>query len=294
MERIELSQERVNDMFAQGEAMQWARNVVNKVELSEEEKAFSAHMNDLVEKSWKYGNTQAREAIAEVIIKVIEPEIFASPSEILTDIFDFAAYGEFDKIKTRYSYKNTLVAREAAKAGNVDKSYIDFTKGNVVEKHLQLETQIRMSDLRRDGAVGVAQLSMYALAAFEEKRFTIAMDFIDELLAGGDNTFAYAGSLTKTAMDELTGYAVDNCFDGIPTVIGLSNAMREASRVTGMENYYSSAMKDKLNNISMLDVYNGCRLVSIKAGKKNGEGETLLPTGLFIAICGKIGKIYAA
>ena len=68
--------------------------------------------------------------------------------------------------------------------------------------------------------------------------------------------------------------------------------MRELSRVSGIENYYSEAMKDKLNQVSMLEVYNGVQLDSIKAGKKMGNGETLLPKDVVIGVAGKIGEMY--
>ena len=130
---IELSQERIADMFSNGEALTWAKNVYGGLELSEEEKAFSESMNDVVKRAWKLGSTQAKEEIAEVVLKIIEPEIFAEPTDILGEMFNFNGYGEFDKIEVRKSYKNTLVAYEsAARTGNVDKSYIDFTVGNEI------------------------------------------------------------------------------------------------------------------------------------------------------------------
>lgn len=295
MERLELSQEQITNVFESGAALTWAKNVYGGVELSEEEMAFSAAMNDVVNKAWKYGSTQAKEEIASVVLRIVEPEIFNVPSEILAELFTQSAYGEFDKVKVRGSYKNTLVAREnAARTGNVDKSYIDFVKGTIVEKNLQIETSIPMSNLRRDGALGVATLAVFALQSFQDKIFTLAMELIDGLVQGGENAFTYSSAMTKSAFDEITGYAVDNCFEGTPTVIGLSNVMREACKVSGMENYFSESMKDKLNAVSTLDVYNGCQLVTVKAGRKTGEGATLLPAGLLIAICGKIGRMYAA
>lgn len=293
MDRIELSEERVADMFQSGEAFTWAKNVVAKTDLSEEEKAFSEVIDDVVKKADKYGNTQAKETIAEVVVKIIEPEIFGAPNEVLAQAFDTNSYGEFDMLKVRKSYKNTLVARESAnRTGNVDKSYIDFTVGTVMEKHLQIETEIRMSDLRRDGALGVATLAIYALQEFEAKRFALIMDYLDKLVTGGENVITYSSSMTKSAVDEFTGYLVDNDFNGIPQAFGLSTTMRELCRVSGVENWYSEAMKDKLNNVSMLDIYNGTQLTSIKAGKKMGNGETLLPKDLVIGVCGKIGELY--
>ncbi|WP_195966741.1 hypothetical protein [Clostridium sp. 1001283B150210_160208_E6] len=294
MERIELSEQRVADMFKNGEALQWAKNVFTNAELSEDEKAFSETVDDMVNKAWKYGNTQAKESIAEVVVKIIEPEIFTAPNEILEQMFDVNSYGEFDLLKVKKSYKNTLVAVESAnRTGNVDKSYIDFTVGTVMEKHLQIETEIPMSNLRRNGALGVATLAIFALQEFEAKRFAVLMNYLDSLLVGGDNVKTYTGAMTKEAVDAFTGYLGDYNFDGgLPQAVGLSTTMRELSRVSGIENYYSEAMKDKLNQVSMLEVYNGVQLDSIKAGKKMGNGETLLPKDVVIGVAGKIGEMY--
>lgn len=294
MNKIELSAERINEMFTNGEAMQWARNVIGKVELSEEEMAFSAHMDDLVKRADKLGSTVAREEIAEVVLKIVEDEIYNLPFELLGEMFDNASYGEFDKIKVRRNYKNTLVAHEsAARTGSVQRSYIDFEVGTTVEKHLQIETEIRMSDLRRDGAVGIATLSMMAAAEFEAKKYAIVMDLIDNLLVGGDNVFTYTGSVTKTAFDDFTSYVVDNSTTGEGSCIGLSNIMRTACRASGVNEWYSSAMKDELNAYTMLQMYNGVKLNSISPAKKTGKGETLLPVDTIIGFAGKIGELYS-
>ena len=126
MDKILLSEKRINDIFENGEALTWAKNVYSGVALSEEEKAFSEAMNDVVAKAWKYGNTQAKEEIAEVVLKIIEPEIFQAPTELLNEMFTFNSHGEFDKIEVKGSYKNTLVAHEsAARTGNFLESWIN-------------------------------------------------------------------------------------------------------------------------------------------------------------------------
>lgn len=292
-ERIELSQERVKEIFTSGEALQWAKNVFNGVALSEEEKSFSSMIDDLVKDADKYGKTSAKEDIAQIVLQIIEPEVYAPPTELLGEMFRAGSYDEFDKVKIRKSYKNTLIAYESApRTGNVPKSYLDFEVGTVVEKHLQVETEIPMSNLRRDGALGVATLAIFALQEFEAKRYALVMNHIDTLLAGGDNVFTYTGAITKTAVDDFTGYLNDYCFEGIPSAVGLSTTMRALCKVTGMENWYSEAMKDKVNQATMLDIYNGTNLVSVKAGKKMGNGETLLPSDVVIGFAGQIGQLY--
>lgn len=299
MERIELSEERIADMFSNGEALHWAKNVFEKgngnsqIVLSQDEMDFSEAINAMVKEADKFNKTAAKEAIAEVVVKIIEPEIFSQPDEVLASMFNQGSYGEFDKIEVRKSYKNTLIAKEsAARTGNVDKSYIDFSIGTIMEKHIQIETELPMSNLRRDGALGVATLAIFALQEFKAKQFALVMNYLDTLLASGDNVFTYTDTPTVTAADTFTGYLVDNCFNGIPTAVGLTNTMREMCKIAGNNTYYSEAMKDKLNQVSYLELYNGTQLVGIKAGKKMGNGDTLLPKDLVIGVAGKIGEMY--
>jgi len=295
MSKIELSEAMINEKFENGEAFTWAKNVFNKVELSEEEQAFSETVNEMVKQAWKFGKTEAKESIAELVGRIIEPEVFGEPNEILSQIFTTGSYGEFDKIRIFKSPKNTLIARQSApRTGNVDKSYIDTTVGNVFESHLQIETELKMSDLRRNGALGVATLSMFAIEEFNRSKFKAMLNYVDNLItAGGENYFACTGALTKTAVDSFTGYLDDNCFDGKPEVVALSNKIRELCTVAGVQDFYSNAMKDTLNDAGSLPVYRNNLLVGIKAGMKNGLGEKLLPTDRLFGFAGIIGKMCA-
>lgn len=294
MERIELSEERIDQMFETGDAFAWAKNVYNKVELSEEEKAFSEVVNDMVKQAWKFGSTQAKESIAQLVGKIIEPEIFDMPNEVLAQIFEENSYGEFDLVKIQKSPKNTLIARQSApRSGNVDKSYLDIAMGTTQETHLQIETELKMSDLRRDGALGVATLTMFAIEEFDRRKFQIVLNFVDNLVtAGGANYFTVTGALTKDAVDDFTGYLDDYCFEGNPEVVGLSSKIRELCKVSGVADFYSEMMKEDLNNLSMLKVYNGSYLVPIKDGKKNGAGESLISSARLFGFSGKIGQMY--
>ncbi|WP_346938174.1 hypothetical protein [uncultured Clostridium sp.] len=294
MERIELSEERIDQMFENGDAFTWAKNVFNKVELSEEEKVFSEVVNDMVNQAWKFGSTQAKESIAQLVGKIIEPEVFSMPNEILAQIFDEGSYGEFDQVRIQKSPKNTLIARQSApRSGNVDKSYIDVAVGLAQEAHLQIETELKMSDLRRDGALGVATLTMFAIEEFNRSKFQAVLNHVDSLVtAGGENYFTVTGALTKTAVDDFTGYLDDYCFEGNPEVVGLSSKIRELCKVSGVADFYSEMMKNDLNNLSMLKVYNGSYLVPIKDGKKNGAGQTLLSKQRLFGFAGKIGQMY--
>ena len=295
MENIILSEARISEMFESGDAFAWAKNVFNKVELSEDEKAFSSVVNDMVNQAWKFGSTQAKESIAQLVGKIIEPEVFSMPNEILSQIFEEASYGEFDIVRIQKSPKNTLIARQSApRTGNVDKSYIDVSVGLAQETHLQIETELKMSDLRRDGALGVATLTMFAIEEFNRSKFQAVLNHVDSLItSGGENYFTVTGALTKTAVDDFTGYLDDYCLEGSPEVVGLSSKIRELCKASGVADFYSEIMKNDLNNLAMLKVYNGSYLVPVKDGKKNGAGETLLPKNRLFGFAGKIGTMYS-
>ena len=289
--KIELSEVLAQDPKAM---LNWAKNVYGKVELSESEKAISTEVNGFVADAWKYGNTQARDSIAQLIGKIIEPEVFGEPNEILAQIFNDNSYGEFDMVKITKSPKNTLIARQSApRTGNVDKSYIDVSVGTVFEEHLQIETELKMSDLRRDGALGVATLSIFAIEEFNRTKFKSVLSYVDSLITnGGDNYISCTGALTKTAVDDFTGYLDDNCFSGSPEVVGLSNKIRELCTATGVSDFYSEKMKDELNSTAKLQVYRNSFLVPVKSGMKNGKGEVLLPTDRLFGFCGIVGEMY--
>ena len=297
---IELSEKLINAMEEKGRMVDWARNVVasskdRNIVLSQEDVEISQEVNNYIKRMDKVGSTVAREQIASLINVIVEDEVYNAPTEILDQIFNTASYGEFDKIEVTKSIKNTLIAYESqARTGNVPKSYIDFTKGNVVEKHLQIETEIKMSDLRRQGALGVAQYALYAVEQFENRKFAIVLDLIDGLITSGENYFKSVGGLTVASLNDFTNYLYENITEGQPEAVGLASVIHKIYSIAGIENRMSNAMKDELNDVSLLQKYNGTLLVPVKDGKKLGNGEKLLPKDKLYGIAGKIGKMNAA
>ena len=65
--------------------------------------------------------------IAQFIRRTINEEIVNAPDELLDQIFDRGTIDENDDYEAWTTPKNTLVAYEAAKGGNVDRSFIDIT-----------------------------------------------------------------------------------------------------------------------------------------------------------------------
>lgn len=284
MAKIELSEY----MAQKGTMRNWAEKVVAKMELSEEEKQISEAVNEFAKNIAISGLGSVE--LSQFLVKVIEPEIADTPSEILARLFNEGTMGEFDELGIVASPKNTLVAREAAKGGNVKKSYIDFTRGTRGSKHLQIETEIRMSDLRRDGALTIAQLTIFAIEAFELAKFKAVFNHIDSLVQnGGNNFFECAGALTKEAMDNFAGYIEDNGTNGV--MIGLSTTLRGIKNMQGYDKFLSESMKDKLYAGSILDMYNGVYIASFNASKKLGDGSLVLPEKTIYGISDKIGEM---
>lgn len=283
------------------EMLFWARNVVKAhdnrdIKLSEREEQISEAVNGFVKDVWKFNSTGDKEKIAALVLQIIEPEIYDYPNEILQKLFDDAgAVGEYDKVIVRQSPLNTLVARQAAKnTGNVEKSYINFKKGNKYEDFLEIETELPLSNLRRDGAYGIALLTMYALEEFTRKQFKLITEFAFGLVKnGGDNYAECAGTVTGTAVKDLIKYLLGECVEGKPELLTLSDLGMDICDALDI-NYYSSDMKDELNNVGFLTKVRGADLVTIKKGKKTGDGSTLLPEDTILGFAGKIGKIYAA
>lgn len=298
MNKIELSESVVNALTEKGRMAEWARSVISasrdkNIILSPEDVEISNNLNEYIKKVDKFGSKVAGEEISAIINKIVTDEVYNAPTEILDQIFDTGSYDEFDKVKVTKSLKNTLIAYEnQARTGNVDKSYLDFKEGTVQEKHLQIEAEIKLSDLRRQGALGVAEYAMKAVEEFNNRKFAIVMSMIDKAITGGANAFTCASALTLTALNDFTGWLLDNIAEGTPEAIGLTSTMRGIYQIANINDTMSDTMLNDLNRMSLLQFHNGVALVPVKAGKKMGDGKTLVEKDKIIGIAGKAGFMY--
>lgn len=279
----------------EGRLIEWAEKAANKQELNEIEQAISESMNQYGREIGKLGKDSAREAVSELIVKVIQPEVFSPITEdILNKIFRTNSYGEFDIVKIMNTPKNTLIAYEnAARTGNVNKSYIDFTVGQVVEKSIQLEFEIDYDALKREGAFTVATHIMFALEEIRNKKFQIILDYVDSLIQGGDHlTECGSKTLTLGGLQEFTDRLDDNCETGIPMAVGLSTIVRNAMRVADVEKHMSDSVKDEVFRTGKLNHFFGTDFASVKAGRKTGKGEKLMAKDTLYGFCGEVGEMY--
>jgi len=272
-----------------GRMFDWADKVDNHKEMTKEDKDISQAVDMWAKDMGTYGDSaDHKKDFANFITKIVEPEVYNPDSMILQKLFTEQDIGEFDEISLMEAPKNTLQAHEVAKGTNADKSYIDFSRGKVFRKFLQVETEIKYSDLRKGGYKSIATLSNYAVEALNNEKFASVFNAIDSLITVPSNQgFSASGGLTMGVMDEAAGYVLDRGTD--PILLGLSTDMRGVNRMTGYDAFYSENMKNALNMNSILATYLGVPLATVNASKKDGFGNTLLPQKKIFGIAEQIG-----
>lgn len=106
--------------------------LVMNSEEKEASQVMDAWARDVIDK-----NDPERE-IAQFITRTIQDELYNAPDELLSSMFRMGTVGEFDDYQANYIPQNTLVAHEAAKGGNVDRSYLNFKTITPTWKNLQV------------------------------------------------------------------------------------------------------------------------------------------------------------
>jgi len=231
-------------------------------------------------------------ALSEYLQRVVQEQIYDEPSELLDIMFNQGSIGEFDNYDSIGTYKNYLLAHEVSeRGGSVDKSYVDFSRYTMKHTNLQVETQLRYDDLRRDGAMTIAQLTIYAIESLQNKKFQSIFSTINSLLVSGANVFDATGGLTVQLMDDFAGYVTDHSFTGQQLITGLTTDLRDIKNMPGYSDFLSNNMKDALNmGTGILNVYNGVPLAQISAGKLLADGSTLVPAKTVYGFSDKIGQ----
>lgn len=228
--------------------------------------------------------------ISELIKKTVEPILFQPDQSILYDIFDMGEIGEFDEGKYSGLPKNTIKVYDAVRGGNVPKSYVDpglFSPTNVA---LQAETELSYSDLRRNGWKSISKMTELTRNAFEQEMFYRLFAGIDAALDSvtGDQNINTGSSLTPANADLLARYLRDMS-EGNPFMVGLSKYIDALAKIDGYETYLSDEMKNELNRVGRLAMYDGVKLSSIPTAKKTAKGQSLVPDKRIFGIAGKIG-----
>lgn len=258
------------------------------LELNVEEKEAASLLDAHFKEIGKRGCDPDHE-ISSFVQKVINEEIYNTPDELLDRIFDRGTIGEFDDYENITTPKNTLIAYEAAKGGNVPRSYLDVSVLTPTWKNKQLETDISYRDLARNGWKNIALITSYATDAFKNTMFAEIFSTIDTGITSGGNFINAAGTKpTSTEMDQVALYINDRAERGEGVIVALSKYIQAVSKFTG---FVSDELINEVHRTGRLGTYDGISLVPISSAKKLGSGNLLIPDSRIFGICGKVGTL---
>lgn len=228
--------------------------------------------------------------IAAYIKRTVTDEVYNAPDELLDQLFERGSVGEFDDTYSEKEAKNTLVAYEAAKGGNVDKSWIDFSALAPTWKNRQVETDISYVDLRKNGFKSIAKLTTFGKESLQNALFYDVFSAVDAAITGGEQKIDVTGAVpTLTAMDALSLYLTDR--DPNAVAVALTKYVQQVGRMDGYSQYMSDSMKDKFNRYGLIDTFDRLKLAGISGAKKQGNGDLLIPDKRIFGIAGKIGTL---
>ncbi|MGG1663086.1 hypothetical protein [Brevibacillus sp. NRS-1366] len=276
-------------MNEKGKIAEWASKVEYKKVLDAEEKEMSSVIDAWAKNIGEKGHDPNLE-LSSYIVKVVTPEIYDAPDELLDSMFDRGNIGEFDDSQVTETPKNTLIAYESAKGGNVDKSYVDITVTKPRFKHRQVETAVSYADLRRNGYKTIANLTVFSEEALKNKMFFDVFNDVDVAAAGGEQLIVAGGTNpTQVAMDALALYLIDRGEN--PFSVSLSKYAQAIMNMSGRTSFMNDEMKGKYNRYGLADFYNGVRIGHISGAKRTGDNQQLLPDKRIFGIAGKIGTL---
>nr|DAU73220.1 MAG TPA: Major capsid protein [Caudoviricetes sp.] len=258
--------------------------------LNAEEKEISSIVGAWAKEIGERGSDPNHE-IAAFVIKTIEPVIYDYPDELLDELFDRGSVDEFDDIHGLANPENTLVVHEAAKGGNVPKSYIDYKELKPVWTHKQIETELRYTDLRKNGFKTIANLTMFAEEALKNDMFKTVFNAVDSLITStnAEQYIASGGStLTQTDLNALILYIIERGVN--PFVVCRSAYAQQIANMSGQVSFMSNDMKNEYNRYGLVNFYNGARIAHIPSAIKV-NGEPALPDKKIFGIAGKIGTL---
>jgi hypothetical protein len=279
-------------MNKDGQMYDWASKVEYKRNLSSDEKEISTIVDAWAKEIGKKGLDRDNE-IASFILKTIQPEVYDKPDALLSTMFNRGSIGEFDDEVIDVAPKNTLKAYDAAKGGNVYKSYIDVQALKPTWKHKQIECEISYADLRRNGYKSIAQLTTFAQESLKNAMISDVFNILDTAVAGSDQVFAITGSsVDKTSMDKLALYVIDHADNGdTPFSFSLNKYAQQIANIAGYTSFMSDSMKDDYNRYGLVKEYGGMLISGISGAKKASDGSLLVPDKRIFGVAGKIGNL---
>jgi len=229
--------------------------------------------------------------LSELVKKTVEPLLFQPDQSVLYNIFDMGTVGEFDESRFTGVPKNTIKVYDANRGGNVPMSYVDPTIFATKKVQLQAETEINYADLRRNGWKSIAKMTELARDSFELELFYRLFAGIDAALdpIEGDQDINTGSALTVGSAEAHARYLRDMS-EGNPFMIGLSKYIDGMARMQGYETHLSDELKNELNRVGRLAMFDGVALTSVPTARKTANGNALIPDKRIFGVAGKIGE----
>lgn len=245
-----------------------------------------AHINELIDRG------DPDREIAQFVNRTVTDDTYNAPDELLDAMFTRGNVGENDNYQAERNVKNTLVAHEAAKGGNVPKSYLHFEVIKPTWKNIQVETDISFNEIRRNGWKSIATLTTYMSETLKNKMFYDIFGMVDDMITGGDQLITVAGKEpTMESMDALTLYLNEYADGANPFTVSLQKYCAKMRRMTGYAQYLSDASKDEFNRYGLVKTYDGVAVTGISSAKRLGDGSMLLPDARIFGIGGVVGNL---
>lgn len=245
-----------------------------------------AHINELIDKG------DPDREIGQFVNRTVTDDTYNAPDELLDAMFDRGTIGENDDYQAGRTIRNTLVAHEAAKGGNVPKSYLHYEVIKPVWKNIQVETDISFMEIRRNGWKSIATLTTFMSESLKNKMFYDVFGMVDDMIAGGEQKIGAQGKEpTMQDMDALALYLNEYADGGNPFTVSLMKYCAKMRRMTGYAEYLSDAAKDEFNRYGLVKTYDGVAITGISSAKKLGDGSLLIPDKRIFGIAGKLGTL---
>ena len=245
-----------------------------------------AHVNKLIDMG------DPDKEIAQFVNRTVTDELYGAPDELLDSMFERGNVGEFDDYEAGRTIKNTLKAYDAAKGGNVPKSYLHYETIKPVWRNKQIEADLSYVEVRRNSWKSIATLTTFMTEALKNQMFYDIFSMVDDAITGGEQKIDAQGKEpTMQDMDALALYLNEYADGGNPFTVSLMKYCSKMRRMTGYAEYLSDAAKDEFNRYGLVKTYDGVAITGISSAKKLGDGSLLIPDKRIYGIAGKIGRL---
>lgn len=278
-------------MQENGFLVDWAEAVQYNLNMTDDFKDTSEALDGWARKIGEKGVDKDNE-IAELVRRAITNEVVAAPDELISMMFDESSIGEFDDVYGIVEPKNTIKVFESIKGGNVDASYIDFTRAQPEWKELQAETFIKYVDLRRGGFKTVANLITFMKEAFAQKRWSILFNRAVAAVTAAPNLISESTAApTATSADALALYLMDITEPGENTVIlGQNKYIMAMSKLPSAANIQSNEAKEAWRRYGTIGYYAGQEMRGFSGVRRMADGNLVIPNQVVLGVAGKIGS----